>query len=136
MSEAEGHPPAVAAHLEAGEGLLKQRHVEVLAGLNNGHTNKVIARHLDLTEATIKLYVRQLMKIFDAKNRTHLALKAAGHPQVEALISPDAPTPPPATVATPPADVPIDSAPEEPERRRADTRDIDPCREGRSQPLN
>lgn len=69
----------------ATEATLRQRHVEVLAGVSQGHTNKLIARQLNLTEATVKLYVRQLMKIFHAGNRTQLALKASGHPQVESL---------------------------------------------------
>lgn len=68
---------------------LKRRHVEVLAGVSRGQTNKVIARHLNITEATVKLYVRQLMKIFGAENRTQLALNARDHPQVAELIRPE-----------------------------------------------
>ena len=55
----------------------KKRHLEVLEFLTKGETNKEIARHLDLTEATIKVYVRELMKHFGAKNRMQVALKAA-----------------------------------------------------------
>lgn len=66
---------------------LRQRHVEVLNSLSKGHPNKVIARQLNLTEATVKLYVRQLMKIFHAENRTQLALQAANHPQVRKLAA-------------------------------------------------
>lgn len=66
---------------------LRQRHLEVLTSLSQGHPNKVIARHLNLTEATVKLYVRQLMKIFHAENRTQLALQASNHPQVRKLAA-------------------------------------------------
>ena len=55
--------------------------------MSQGHPNKVIARHLNLTEATVKLYVRQLMKIFHAENRTQLALQASNHPQVRKLAA-------------------------------------------------
>ena len=55
----------------------KKRHIEVLEFLIKGETNKEIARHLDLTEATIKVYVRELMKHFGAKNRMQVALKAS-----------------------------------------------------------
>lgn len=130
---AEGQAPAAAPHLAAGEGLLKQRHVEVLAGLNKGHTNKVIARHLDLTEATIKLYVRQLMKIFDAGNRTQLALKATGHPQVETLLRPGTRNSLPATMAQGSADAPRESARKEPLRRKTENYNGSNYRDGQCQ---
>lgn len=57
--------------------LTKRRHVEVLGFLAQGETNKEIARHLNLTEATIKVYVRELMRHFGAKNRMQVALKAS-----------------------------------------------------------
>ncbi|MTE01482.1 hypothetical protein GIY56_14430 [Paracoccus sp. YIM 132242] len=55
----------------------KRRHIEVLEFLTQGETNKEIARHLNLTEATIKVYVRELMRHFGAKNRMQVALKAS-----------------------------------------------------------
>lgn len=57
--------------------LTKRRHIEVLEFLARGETNKEIARHLNLTEATIKVYVRELMRHFGAKNRMQVALKAS-----------------------------------------------------------
>ncbi|TGN43376.1 response regulator transcription factor, partial [Paracoccus liaowanqingii] len=62
----------------------KRRHVEVLEFLAKGETNKEIARHLNLTEATIKVYVRELMKHFSAKNRMQVALKASALVQAQA----------------------------------------------------
>ncbi|MCQ0971425.1 response regulator transcription factor [Paracoccus sp. TK19116] len=59
------------------DSLTKRRHVEVLKFLAQGETNKEIARHLNLTEATIKVYVRELMRHFGAKNRMQVALKAS-----------------------------------------------------------
>lgn len=67
------------------EPLTKRRHIEVLEYLAQGETNKEIARHLNLTEATIKVYVRELMRHFGAKNRMQVILKAS------TLLDADAP---------------------------------------------
>ncbi|MEP2717506.1 response regulator transcription factor [Pseudophaeobacter sp.] len=55
---------------------LSPRELEVLSGLCKGHSNKEIARELDLQEVTIKLHVRTLCRKLDAKNRTQAALIA------------------------------------------------------------
>lgn len=67
------------------EPLTKKRHIEVLEYLAQGETNKEIARHLNLTEATIKVYIRELMRHFRAKNRMQVILKAS------TLLDADAP---------------------------------------------
>lgn len=56
--------------------LKKERHIEVLRYLAQGETNKEIARRLKLTEATVKVYVRELMHHFGAKNRMQVALSS------------------------------------------------------------
>jgi DNA-binding NarL/FixJ family response regulator len=61
----------------------KTRHIEVLEFLTRGETNKEIARHLNLTEATIKVYVRELMWHFGARNRMQVALKASASYNLE-----------------------------------------------------
>ncbi len=55
---------------------LSQRERQVLRGLCQGHSNKEIARDLNLQEVTIKLHVRTLCKKLNAKNRTQAALIA------------------------------------------------------------
>ncbi|MDF3351808.1 response regulator transcription factor [Sulfitobacter sp. KE34] len=55
---------------------LTRRQYEVLEGLANGHSNKEIARSLDLSEATVKSHVRQVMRKLDVDNRTQAALLA------------------------------------------------------------
>ena len=55
---------------------LTPRQHEVLKGLGEGKANKVIARDLDMTESTVKVHVRQIMRKFGAKNRTQVALFA------------------------------------------------------------
>ncbi|WP_207102530.1 helix-turn-helix transcriptional regulator [Paracoccus shandongensis] len=80
--------------------LTKRRHIEVLEFLAQGETNKEIARHLNLTEATIKVYVRELMRHFGAKNRMQVALKASAAYEAEAAPATlrDLPPPPMAGV--------------------------------------
>ena len=69
--------------------LRKRRHLEVLAYLARGESNKEIARRLDLTEGTIKVYVRELMRHFSAKNRMQVVLKASAldQPQASAHVT-------------------------------------------------
>ena len=55
---------------------LTRRQYEVLYGLANGHSNKEIARDLDLSEATVKSHVRQVMRKLHVDNRTQAALLA------------------------------------------------------------
>lgn len=57
--------------------LLTPRQREVLARLREGKSNKVIARELSMTEATVKVHVRQIMRKFGAANRTQAVLCAA-----------------------------------------------------------
>jgi DNA-binding NarL/FixJ family response regulator len=55
---------------------LSQRELQVLEGLTKGKSNKEIARDLDLTEPTIKLYMKTLYRKIGASNRTQAALLA------------------------------------------------------------
>lgn len=53
---------------------LTQRQFDVLMSLEKGLTNKAIGRELDLSEATVKVHVRHLMRKLGATNRTQIAL--------------------------------------------------------------
>ncbi|MBV7379841.1 response regulator transcription factor [Maritimibacter dapengensis] len=55
---------------------LADREMQVLKGLTEGKSNKEIARDLDLTEPTIKLYLKTLYRKIDVNNRTQAALVA------------------------------------------------------------
>ncbi len=55
---------------------LTARQRDVLRHLCRGASNKVIARALGMTEATVKVHVRQIMNKFGASNRTQVALHA------------------------------------------------------------
>jgi DNA-binding NarL/FixJ family response regulator len=48
----------------------------VLACLKNGLSNKQIARELDMSEATVKVHVRHIMKKLGASNRTQAVVLA------------------------------------------------------------
>lgn len=55
---------------------LSKRELDVLRGLSAGKSNKEIARDLELTEPTVKLYMKTLYKKLDVSNRTQAALLA------------------------------------------------------------
>jgi DNA-binding NarL/FixJ family response regulator len=54
--------------------VLTSRQQEVLDRLREGMPNKLIARTLGLTEGTVKVHVRQIMRKLQAKNRTEAAI--------------------------------------------------------------
>ncbi|WP_262031671.1 LuxR C-terminal-related transcriptional regulator [Microvirga sp. Mcv34] len=55
---------------------LSDREREVLARLTKGAQDKVIARDMNLAEATVKVYVKSLLKKLGAQNRTQAAVIA------------------------------------------------------------
>lgn len=67
-------PPMVAGGPERMP--MTPREQEVLTYLVQGHTNKEIARALDLQVVTIKLHVRGICRKLGAANRTQAALRA------------------------------------------------------------
>ena len=55
---------------------LTAKQEEVVGRLYKGLSNKAIARQLDMSEATVKVHVRQIMRKFGVANRTQLAVAA------------------------------------------------------------
>jgi DNA-binding NarL/FixJ family response regulator len=55
---------------------LTPRESAVLEGVRQGHSNKQIARELDLREPTVKVHIRHIMRKLGARNRTQVALIA------------------------------------------------------------
>ena len=49
---------------------------EVFEFLRQGYSNKLIARELGMSEATVKVHVRQIMRKFGASNRTQAVVSA------------------------------------------------------------
>jgi two-component system nitrate/nitrite response regulator NarL len=58
---------------------LTSREVEILKRLMEGESNKVIARKLDIAEATIKVHIKSILRKVQVKNRTQAALWATAH---------------------------------------------------------
>ncbi len=65
-------PSTASADLEG----LSEREVQILRCLLNGHPNKVIAKKLNITEATVKVHLKGVLKKINAANRTQAAIWA------------------------------------------------------------
>lgn len=52
------------------------REAEILQWLLRGHSNKTIARELGITETTVKVHLKSLLRKIDASNRTQAAMWA------------------------------------------------------------
>jgi len=55
---------------------LSEREIQILRCLLNGHPNKVIAKKLNITEATVKVHLKGVLKKINAANRTQAAIWA------------------------------------------------------------
>ena len=65
--------------LEREEAKLSPRELDVLCCLMAGYSNKVIARKLDVCEATVKVHVKAILRKLHVHNRTQAALWANTH---------------------------------------------------------
>ncbi len=57
-------------------GRLSEREEQILGCLALGYSNKVIARNLDIAEATVKVHVKALLRKMQVSNRTQAAISA------------------------------------------------------------
>ncbi|MEL6933918.1 MAG: response regulator transcription factor [Pseudomonadota bacterium] len=60
-------------------GSLSEREVETLRCLIMGYPNKVIAYRLDISEATVKVHVKAILRKLGVQNRTQAAIWAVNH---------------------------------------------------------
>ena len=67
------------------QGRVTERQYAVLVGLCQGDPNKVIGRKLGMTETTVKVHVREIMRKLGVSNRTQVAI-AAAHVCAEAAV--------------------------------------------------
>ena len=67
---------------------LTARQKAVLKLLSRGDTNKVIARQLGMSDGTVKVHVRQIMRKFGVKNRTRVAVVCANGPPNQKAATP------------------------------------------------
>lgn len=77
--------------------LLTRRQLEVVEEIRSGKANKQIAYDLNMSEHTVKVHLRHIMRKLNARNRTEVAVRSgtflAGHrdpPRSEASIKPGA----------------------------------------------
>jgi two-component system nitrate/nitrite response regulator NarL len=58
---------------------LSEREVEILWCLTLGMANKVVSRRLDISEATVKVHVKAILRKLKVANRTQAAIWAVKH---------------------------------------------------------
>ncbi|OSI11840.1 response regulator [Neisseria canis] len=58
---------------------LTPRELEILGYLAAGHSNKIIARRLDLAESTIKVHVQNILRKLELSSRVQAAVYAVQH---------------------------------------------------------
>jgi two-component system nitrate/nitrite response regulator NarL len=69
-----GRLSGAAADLPASYKGVSQREGQILRCLLNGNSNKVIANHLRITEATVKVHLKSLLRKINVSNRTQAAI--------------------------------------------------------------
>nr|WP_281377252.1 LuxR C-terminal-related transcriptional regulator [Stakelama sediminis] len=57
---------------------LSDREQQVLRCLMVGYPNKIISRHLNISEATVKVHVKAILRKLRVSNRTQAAIWASG----------------------------------------------------------
>jgi two-component system nitrate/nitrite response regulator NarL len=68
-----------ACDMQDADSILSTREVEVLRHLMAGQANKVIARDCGITESTVKVHVKAILRKIQAANRTQAAVWARRH---------------------------------------------------------
>ncbi len=71
-----GRSEELATEVPARRKGLSQREIQILRCLLNGNSNKMIANHLHITEATVKVHLKSLLRKINASNRTQAAIWA------------------------------------------------------------
>ena len=65
--------------VRVGDVALSQRELDIIRSLADGHTNKSIAKALSITEATVKVHIKTVLRKLGATNRTQVAIWAVQH---------------------------------------------------------
>ncbi len=72
--------PAQAARAITGTRNLSPREKSILKLVMGGESNKQIARRLDITESTVKVHIKTILRKIDVRNRTQAAIWAMADP--------------------------------------------------------
>lgn len=59
--------------------VLSDREFQILRWLIVGHPNKVISQRMDISEATVKVHVKSILRKLNVRNRTQAAIWGANH---------------------------------------------------------
>jgi two-component system nitrate/nitrite response regulator NarL len=65
--------------VRVGDVALSQRELDIIRRLADGHSNKAIAKELAITEATVKVHLKTVLRKLGATNRTQVAIWAVQH---------------------------------------------------------
>lgn len=68
--------------------LLSEREKETLCCLVSGYANKVITRRMDISEATVKVHVKAILRKLSVQNRTQAAIWAVNNGLVPGHLEP------------------------------------------------
>ncbi len=71
-------PPEIATEIaeHVADDSLTEREIEVLRRVAAGHSNKLIAAQLDISEGTVKTHMKSILPKLDASDRTHAVMIA------------------------------------------------------------
>jgi DNA-binding NarL/FixJ family response regulator len=71
-------PPAIAMAMaeHLADEFITPRELDVLRGVARGHSNKLIADNLDISEHTVKNHLKSILSKFSASDRTHAVMIA------------------------------------------------------------
>jgi DNA-binding NarL/FixJ family response regulator len=80
-------PPEIAQQLayHAADDVLTSRELEVLRGIAQGQSNKVIAFHLNIVEHTVKNHIKSILNKLNATDRTGAAMIAVSRGYIDIL---------------------------------------------------
>ena len=84
-------PVSVLNTASSRQAVLSPREAEILGCLVNGQPNKTIARNLNMTEATVKVHLKALLRKINARNRTQAAIwgmNNTSQPLAQSPVSP------------------------------------------------
>jgi two-component system nitrate/nitrite response regulator NarL len=65
--------------VRVGDVALSQRELDIIRRLADGNSNKAIAKELAITEATVKVHLKTVLRKLGASNRTQVAIWAVQH---------------------------------------------------------
>jgi len=65
--------------VRVGDVALSQREIDIIRRLADGNSNKAIAKELSITEATVKVHLKTVLRKLGATNRTQVAIWAVQH---------------------------------------------------------